>query len=116
MPPLECAAPNCPNEIPEARRKRYPRTKTCSKPCSKAYRKAYVANWMGFYLLKKADLEAGLRWRNVQGMEAAGDELGAMIARGKVEQDAERNDQNRRQASDGNIKTYREMHPKRPAR
>ena len=113
MPQLECAAPNCAQVIPEARRKRYPNTKTCSPPCSKEHRKAYVANWMGFYLMKKADLDADLRWANVQALEAAGDRIGAAMLRGKIEQQAKKADQNRRHQSEGDIKTHREMHSKR---
>ena len=116
MAPLECAAPNCTQVIPEERRSRYPNTKTCSPPCAKAHRKAYVANWMGFYLLKKADIEADPRWDQAQAMKEKDDPVAAWTLRDKVLAQAIQNDQNRRHASDGNIKTYREMHPKRPAR
>ena len=114
MAPLECAAPNCTQVIPEERRSRYPNTKTCSPPCAKANRKAYVANWMGFYVLKKADLDTDPRWAQAQEMEEKGDRSGAWLLRNKVLEQAIQADQNRRQTSDGNIKTYRERVAKRP--
>ena len=114
MPPLECAAPNCTQVIPEERRRRYPNTKTCSPPCAKANRKAYVANWMGFYVLKKADLDTDPRWAEVHAREEAGDLFQAAVLRGKIEMQARKDDEQRRSQSEGNIKTYKAMHPKRP--
>ena len=116
MAQLECAAPHCAQAIPQARLKRYLNTKTCSPPCAKEHRKAYVANWMGFYLLKKADIDTDPRWAQAQAMEEKGDELGALIERNKVKQQAMKADQNRRHQSGGDIKTYREMVAKRPPR
>ena len=111
---MECAAPNCSQVIPQERLKRYPNTKTCSTSCSKDYRKDYVANWMGFYVLKKADIETDPRFLQAQASEDAGDKADAFFLRGKVLEQAIQADQNRRHESGGDIKTYRQRHPKQP--
>ena len=109
-----CEAPDCYQVIPQARLERYPDCKTCSPTCSKNHRKAYKTSWVGFYLLKKAQLDGDPRWRNVREYERSGDYIGAAILRNKIEMEARKADQARRHASDGDIKIYRAMHPKPP--